>query len=91
MEIKDVENLAELARIDLPEDEKLSLIKDFENILGYVDIIKGANVEDVKLEFDHYNAWREDIETDRDFDRDLIIQQFPDKQDDFLKVKKILP
>jgi Asp-tRNA(Asn)/Glu-tRNA(Gln) amidotransferase C subunit len=56
-----------------------------------VDIIKGANVEDVKLEFDHYNAWREDIETDRDFDRDLIIQQFPDKQDDFLKVKKILP
>ncbi|MBP6866376.1 MAG: Asp-tRNA(Asn)/Glu-tRNA(Gln) amidotransferase subunit GatC [Candidatus Pacebacteria bacterium] len=91
MDIKDVENLAELARIDLPEDEKLSLIKDFENILGYVDIIKGANVDDVELEFTHYNSWREDVETDRDFDRDLIIQQFPNKQDDFLKVKKILP
>ncbi|HEY4477832.1 MAG TPA: Asp-tRNA(Asn)/Glu-tRNA(Gln) amidotransferase subunit GatC [Candidatus Paceibacterota bacterium] len=91
MEIKDVENLAGLARIDLPEDEKLSLIKDFENILGYVDIIKGANVDGVELEFDHYNAWREDVETDRDFDRDLIIEQFPNKQDDFLKVKKILP
>lgn len=90
MEIKDIDNLAELARIDMDTEEKASLVSDFDNILSYIDVIQGANVDDVELDFNNYNAWREDVGQSRDFDRDLIIDQFPDKQDDFLKVKKIL-
>ncbi len=90
MEIKDIENLAELAKIELPEEEKKSLVAEFEGILNYVDIIRNADVDGVELEFQHYNSWREDEYQDRNFDREIITSQFPNKKDNFLKVKKIL-
>jgi aspartyl-tRNA(Asn)/glutamyl-tRNA(Gln) amidotransferase subunit C len=90
MNIKDVESLAELARIDLTEKEKESLLHDFASILAYVDTIKSVEVKDVKESHDLYNAWREDVEDHKDFSRDLILEQFPESQDGFLKVKKIL-
>lgn len=91
MEIKDVENLANLARMDLTEEEKQGLIKDFASILAYVDTIKEAEVGDVELKNDVYNAWREDIPRDtQNFDPALLTGQFPESKDNFLKVKKIL-
>ncbi len=90
MEIKDVENLAELARIELSEDEKTALLKDMEGILGYVNQIKEAKVDEAKPEYSLKNVWREDQLNDRDFSKELIKEQFPEEQDGFLKVKKIL-
>lgn len=96
MDIKDVENLAELARIELSEEEKKDLLADMGNILGYVrqiesvevptDGVVGIPTESVGI----YNVWREDVLEPREFSRELIIKQFPDSQDGFLKVKKIL-
>ena len=91
MEIKDVEALAELAKLDISDAEKQSLINDFGSILAYVDMIKEVDVGDVKVENSVYNAWREDIERkEKDFSSELIVGQFPDSQDNFVKVKKIL-
>ncbi len=88
--IKEVENLAELARIDLTEEEKQGLLKDFDSILAYVDMIKTVDVGNVELQPDVYNAWREDELKEQDFSHDLIVEQFPASKDGFLKVKKIL-
>ena len=90
MEIKDVENLAELAKIELSEDEKKGILKDMGGILEYVQQIEKVKVEDISPEYQLKNVWREDKAEERDFDKDLIIEQFPDAQDGFLKVKKIL-
>ena len=90
MNIKDVENLASLARIKLGEDEKKEILSDMESILGYVKQIEEVKVEDVESEYKVYNVWREDEIIPRDFSKDLITEQFPDTQDGFLKVKKIL-
>ncbi len=90
MEIKDVENLAKLARIELNEEEKSEILSDMEGILNYVKAIEEVKVEDFDLELDVYNITREDVLKPMDFSRDLIIGQFPEKQGDFLKVKKIL-
>jgi len=90
MEIKDVENLAELARLDLTEEEKRQILSDMEGILKYVKQIEEVNLEEVTPKYDLYNVWREDVKEERDFNKDLITGQFPDAQDDFLKVKKIL-
>lgn len=90
MDIKDVENLAELAKIELDHEEKTQILKDMEGILEYVKVISTVQVEDTKVEHEVRNVWREDIEVDRDFSRELIVEQFPNKQDGFLKVKKIL-
>jgi len=90
MEIKDVENLAELARIKLSEEEKKELLSDMDSILGYIKQIEEVKVEDVDTEYKTYNVWRADGGDGREFDKDLITSQFPDSKDGFLKVKKIL-
>ncbi|MFA6353372.1 MAG: Asp-tRNA(Asn)/Glu-tRNA(Gln) amidotransferase subunit GatC [Candidatus Paceibacterota bacterium] len=90
MDIKDVENLAKLARIELSEDEKKDLLHDMDNILGYVKQIEEMKIEDVGQEQGVHNIWREDIIEQRDFSSEIIAKQFPDAHDGFLKVKKIL-
>jgi aspartyl-tRNA(Asn)/glutamyl-tRNA(Gln) amidotransferase subunit C len=90
MDIKDVENLAELSRLDLTDDEKTEILKDMKGILDYVKVIEGVEVKNVKPEYVVRNVWREDKEEARDFSKDSILKQFPSNQDGFLKVKKIL-
>ena len=90
MDIEDVENLADLARIELSLEEKQEILKDMKGILEYVKVIEGVQVEDTKTEYSLKNVWREDILGSREFSKELIAEQFPDSQDGFLKVKKIL-
>jgi len=90
MEIKDIEKLAELAKIDLSDPEKDVLLKDLDSILGYVKQIESIEVPDIKIDYSNKNIWRDDKAEPRDFSREQIISQFPDAKDDFVKVKKIL-
>lgn len=90
MDIKDVENLAELAKIELSTTEKESLLKDLDSILGYVKQVEGVEVKDTEIEYKNKNIWREDELKPRDFSSDIIKKQFPDSKDGFVKVKKIL-
>ncbi len=90
MNIGDVENLAELARLELSSEEKEGLLHDMEGILAYVKQIEEVKVEDIKHEPEVRNIWREDEPVIRDFSTEAIIEQFPDSKDGFLKVKKIL-
>ncbi|MFA6273753.1 MAG: Asp-tRNA(Asn)/Glu-tRNA(Gln) amidotransferase subunit GatC [Candidatus Paceibacterota bacterium] len=90
MEIKDIEKLAELAKIELTDAEKQGLLKDLDGILDYVRQIESVEVEDIEPEYLNKNVWREDENKPSVFSRDLIINQFPDSKDGFVKVKKIL-
>ena len=90
MDIKDVENLAKLARLNLTKEEKEQILIDIGSILKYVKQIEEVKVEEIEPNLMLHNVWREDKEEKADFSRDLILEQFPDSQDDFLKVKKIL-
>ncbi len=90
MEIKDVENLANLARIELSEEEKKDILDDMKGILEYVQQIEGVEIKDAKSEYTVHNVWREDAPIARQFSRELITEQFPASKDGFLKVKKIL-
>jgi aspartyl-tRNA(Asn)/glutamyl-tRNA(Gln) amidotransferase subunit C len=90
MEIKDIENLAELAKIELSDEEKAKLLKDLDSILGYVKQIEVVDAPEARPEYENRNVWREDEPASRVFSPDLIIKQFPDSQDGFVKVKKIM-
>lgn len=98
MNIKDVENLAELAKIELSESEKKAILEDMEGILAYVKVIEEVEVLDVEPKYNLNNVWREDLprlaqagqDITHEFSHELITSQFPDAQDGFLKVKKIL-
>jgi aspartyl-tRNA(Asn)/glutamyl-tRNA(Gln) amidotransferase subunit C len=90
MEIKDIENLAELAKIELSEDEKVKLLEDLDRVLGYVKIVQSAPVSASEAKYSNINVWREDELAPRVFSHEKIISQFSEEQDNFLKVKKIL-
>ncbi|MFA5750835.1 MAG: Asp-tRNA(Asn)/Glu-tRNA(Gln) amidotransferase subunit GatC [Candidatus Paceibacterota bacterium] len=90
MEIKDIENLSELAKLDLNDIEKESLQKDLDGILDYVKQIEEVKVDEEEIQYPLKNIWREDEEKKKDFSREQILSQFPDSQDGFIKVKKIL-
>ncbi len=86
MEIKDVENLAELAKIELSAEEKQTLLKDMDGILEYVKVIEKVEVPDVTPVYNQRNIWREDVLVNKNspeaskFSEELIKKQFPEAQ-----------
>lgn len=90
MEIKDVENLAELAKIELSDTEKEKILHDVKGILDYIKQIEEVEVENYEEDFIHKNAFRTDEVVESYPDKDMIKNQFPDNYENFVKVKKIL-
>jgi aspartyl-tRNA(Asn)/glutamyl-tRNA(Gln) amidotransferase subunit C len=92
MEIKDIEKLAKLSRIELTDAEKEKYLKDISAILVYVDQIKNAVAEtgEERKVGDLRNVMREDEEIEGERDVKNIIAEFPRQDGDYLKVKKIL-
>ncbi len=91
--VKEIENLANLARIKLEDAEKQSLTKEIDSILTYIDQIKKATVD---MDYTPIpgavnNIFREDIpETISLEDREIILNEAPDREKDFIAVKKII-
>lgn len=92
--IKEVEHIAELARIELSEAEKKEFTDQLSDVLGYIDQLKEVNtdsVEPVSQVAGLVNVTREDIVKNSDEKmRQGIINNFPDREDEYVKVKQIL-
>lgn len=98
MELEEIKKLADLARIDMSEEEMLEIAKDFKSILAYVDQIKevskNGNLQSISNDKNNYfirNVGRDDIVTNKggEFTQDILADA-PDTKDGFLKVKQIL-
>lgn len=91
--VQDLEKLANLARIKLTEDDKKSLVKEFDSILGYVDHLKKV---DVSLDAEGRvgavkNMTRADVPAPvSSDDREALLNEAPDREGDFIAVKKII-
>jgi len=88
-----VEHIAKLARLDLTDGEKDSLRDQLSSILDYVSQLREIDTEGVEplsyvatLE----NVWADDeIKGCSAAERNVIIENFPDKEGDLLKVKAV--
>lgn len=90
---KELENLAKLARIKLTEEDKESLVKEFDSILGYVDQLKKVKVSlDAEGRVGAVkNVMRPDVAVPvSDEDRGRLLDEAPDREGDFIAVKKII-
>ncbi len=93
LEIKDIEKFAKLARIELTQKEKKKLLKEVDPILDYVAQIKEvvSSVDEKRKAGEHRNITREDAgENESGANTEAIVAEFPDKDKNYLKVKKIL-
>lgn len=91
IEKKDIEHLAKLSHLKFSDSEILKFQKDMDSILDYVDQVKevSGKAEDTVEEV--INVMREDDNAyDKGENRDEIIGEFPEKEGDYLRVKKIL-
>ena len=89
----EIEKLATLARIKLTEEDKTSLVKEFDSILGYIDQLKKVEVStDTEGRVGAVkNIMRPDEARQiSPEDRERLLDEAPDREGDFIAVKKII-
>lgn len=89
---KDVEYVAELARLEFNEDEKKGLINDLNSVLGYVDKLNELNTDNVDIIVNPYyieNKFRED-EVEESMDLKDVIKNSPKNLEEYIVVPKII-
>jgi aspartyl-tRNA(Asn)/glutamyl-tRNA(Gln) amidotransferase subunit C len=90
---QEITNLSNLARIRLTDEEKKSLVKEFDSILGYIDQLKKV---DVSLDTEGRvgavkNVTRPDeVHSTSAGDREGLLNEAPDREGDFIAVKKMI-
>lgn len=92
LEIKDIEKLADLARLEISQEEKENLRNEFDGILKYVGEIQKISGDPGKKEVGAvHNVMRDDAHPHLpgEFTEDLLANA-PASQDGYIKVKKIL-
>lgn len=89
---KDVEHIAELARLKLNENELEEYTSQLNKILEYVDKLNELNTEDVQPlshPIEGENVFREDI-IKLSIDREEALKNAPARNDEFFKVPKVI-
>lgn len=90
---EETEHIAKLARLGLSDQEIAKYQKDLSAILGYIDKLKEADIEEVKP-FTHSvalsNVLRRDGKIERaPEDTAKLVREMPETKDGCLKVKSI--
>jgi len=88
----DLKNLAALARIELTPEEEGRLLKDLEQILGYVKELESVpteGVEPVAGGTMHTNTFRSDDAGELALPGDAARKEFPESQDGYLSVPPV--
>ncbi|CUS98046.1 aspartyl/glutamyl-tRNA(Asn/Gln) amidotransferase subunit C [Candidatus Kryptobacter tengchongensis] len=91
--IKDVEYIANLARLEFKEEEKEKFTEQFNRILEYMDKLNEldtTNVEPLYHVIDLKNVFREDV-VKESYHREEILKNAPSRTDFFFKVPKVIP
>lgn len=88
---EEVEKIAKLSRLDLSEEEIQKMQKDLSAILDYFNLLKSApKPENGQEQYAKLSPFRKDEVVPRDVEAiQRIIAAFPDKKDDYIKVKAI--
>ena len=92
--IKDVEYVAKLARLELTEAEKDNFARQLESILGYIDKLNELdtrNIQPTSHALNITNVMREDIMVKCPENiRNNILNNAPERESDFFRVKKVI-
>ncbi|MBI2676661.1 MAG: Asp-tRNA(Asn)/Glu-tRNA(Gln) amidotransferase subunit GatC [Candidatus Yanofskybacteria bacterium] len=92
---KEVEHIAQLARLKLNEKEKVKFQKELSLVLDYIDKLNELDVSQVEPTVSGSgtaNVMRSDF-SNSVYDPEIVVnilEQAPDKKDGFIKVKSIL-
>lgn len=87
-----IEHIAELANLNLTEEDKTRLIFDLEQIISYMDKLNELDTSEVKPT-EHVigitNVFREDV-AKPSYPREKMMENAPSKEGGFFKVPKVV-
>lgn len=88
---KDIQDLASLARIKIEDAEAESLTSEIDSILDYVSQVKNISVSSIKEASILKNVMRDDLVTHKAGEfTETLLSSAPEREGNYLKVKKIL-
>ncbi|MES2930799.1 MAG: Asp-tRNA(Asn)/Glu-tRNA(Gln) amidotransferase subunit GatC [Patescibacteria group bacterium] len=92
MQLSDIKNLAAMARLDMSEEEMMEMADQFDPILAYVGQVQEVTeMSDIEPSYVIENVMRNDAVTNTPGSyTEKILEQMPDSENGFLKVKQIL-
>ena len=93
IDIKITKRIADLAKIELNEKEIEEYSKDLSNILSWMDELKKVDVkgiEPVTSVNDNKLFEREDLEFEDKVEKEEILSNAPDKNEDYFIVPKVI-
>ena len=89
-----IEKIAQLARLELSEEEKIKYQEQFKSILGFIDSLQEVDVSDLDvlgLSGDFSNQLRNDVVLDcLEDEKELAINQAKEVENKQIKVKRVL-
>ncbi|HCL4446356.1 TPA: Asp-tRNA(Asn)/Glu-tRNA(Gln) amidotransferase subunit GatC [Clostridium botulinum] len=89
---KDVEYVAELARLEFKEEEKDSFVNDLNKILNYMEKLDELNTADVDIVVNPYyieNKYRED-NVEKSMELKEVIDNAPESLEEYVIVPKVI-
>jgi len=89
---KDVEYVAELARLEFKEEEKNNFVDDLNKILNYMEKLDELNTDDVDIVVNPYyieNKYRED-NVEKSMELKEVIDNAPESLEEYVIVPKVI-
>lgn len=92
IEKKDVEYIAELARLEVSEYEKEMFTEQLSHILDYVKVLEELNTEDISPTYHVFpiqNVFRSD-QVKESLNQEEVLKNAPDQEKGFFKVPRVI-
>jgi len=92
IDINETNHLLELARLEISDSEKISLQKDLENILKYIEKLSEVNTENIEPMTGgtfNVNEYRKDNFENREVNKNKVLEAAPKRDNDFFEVPKV--
>jgi aspartyl-tRNA(Asn)/glutamyl-tRNA(Gln) amidotransferase subunit C len=85
----DIEHIAQLARIELSEEEKPRYQAQLVSLLNHFDVIDGVCMDDLEDPLPLYNVWQAD-QIEQPLSVEAALSNAPDERNDQIKVLNIV-
>ena len=85
-------HIAKLADLNIKDEEIDEYAKNLQDILNFVDVLNSVNTENVEESIgtvNNYNAFRKD-EIKEFGDRDILLKNAPEQEDNMFKIPKVI-
>lgn len=92
VDLKTIEHLAHLSKLEFSDSEKQNMLDDFDKMLGFVGKLDELDIQDIQPKIyvnDEFDRMREDV-PEHNYSRKAVLDNAPQKDSYYFRVPKVL-